>query len=420
MLSGIKITLLVQFIYMYISGASGTDILFGEICIFFKLRLILVFLGLKMYNSRISISYFRLLDPPKNTSVSVQPSGPVPEGTSVTLTCSSHANPAVENYTWHLANGQENGTIGWERDYTLNVTRLSSQQIFCKAWNLHGSENSPPASIDVTFAPVIQTSSRCVRILSQIRCSCESDGNPPPSLVWELAGDSVNHSAETHIREEPVGRTGLRSVITLRGLGATGLDTPSLVCLSTNAMGFDSQAFNVTSAESQLGFDIVSLVIGLTVGAVGMMVLCVLLQLLCSAHRKRKTEKPPHSRPEEKAELLVTNAILPQDSESIYVNKDMLLDHAEGEEDTLHYADIDIGKLKERSGVTAEEREIRGLASVTAEYAVIRLHPTEEPVRANAAEQAVISEQEDDCDQETLTETRDVDDGQTVESYSEE
>uniref|UniRef100_A0A8C9Y5J5 Ig-like domain-containing protein n=1 Tax=Sander lucioperca TaxID=283035 RepID=A0A8C9Y5J5_SANLU len=42
---------------------------------------------------------------PKHTTVSVNPSGPVPEGRNVSLTCSSTANPAVRNYTWYRADG---------------------------------------------------------------------------------------------------------------------------------------------------------------------------------------------------------------------------------------------------------------------------------------------------------------------------
>ncbi|KAL7852071.1 hypothetical protein SRHO_G00178560 [Serrasalmus rhombeus] len=38
--------------------------------------------------------------PPKNISVSIRPSGEIVEGSSVTLTCSSDANPPVKNYTW--------------------------------------------------------------------------------------------------------------------------------------------------------------------------------------------------------------------------------------------------------------------------------------------------------------------------------
>jgi len=49
----------------------------------------------------------------------------------------------------------------------------------------------------------------------------------------------------------------------------------------------------------------------------------------------------------------------------IYANKATL-----EEEDPLHYADVDFAKLRAELG----GGEIRGLASVTAEYAEIRLH----------------------------------------------
>ncbi|MBN3295603.1 CD22 protein, partial [Amia calva] len=48
---------------------------------------------------------------PKNTSVSVSPSGEIVEGSSVTLTCSSNANPPVQNYTWF----KTNGAAVWEK-----------------------------------------------------------------------------------------------------------------------------------------------------------------------------------------------------------------------------------------------------------------------------------------------------------------
>lgn len=41
------------------------------------------------------------LDPPKNTSVLARPSSVVDAGRPLTLTCSSQANPAVDNFTWH-------------------------------------------------------------------------------------------------------------------------------------------------------------------------------------------------------------------------------------------------------------------------------------------------------------------------------
>ncbi|XP_042337643.1 B-cell receptor CD22-like, partial [Plectropomus leopardus] len=143
--------------------------------------------------------------PPKNTSVLVDPSGPVLDGSSVTLTCSTIANPAAVNVTWFRVAGREPEMVGCERDFTFNVTKLSEDQYYCEALNVHGAENSEPVSIDVTFAPEILPSSRCVQVPSLIQCTCDSQGNPPPSLVWELAKEPVNHSAVVPIREVPLG-----------------------------------------------------------------------------------------------------------------------------------------------------------------------------------------------------------------------
>lgn len=89
-------------------------------------------------------------DPPKNTSVLVEPSGQVLHGSSVSLTCTSIANPAAVNFTWFRVAGREKEMVGSERDYIFNATKLSEDQYYCEALNVHGAEYSEPANLDVT------------------------------------------------------------------------------------------------------------------------------------------------------------------------------------------------------------------------------------------------------------------------------
>lgn len=149
--------------------------------------------------------------------------------------------------------------------------------------------------------PEILPSSSCTKILSQFKCSCLSKGNPLPSLVWELGGEPVNHSADIPIREIITKPKAIESHITLYRLNE---DIPSLVCISSNSLGSDSLAYNVSTRENPLGRTLCStlhsytysslisssysfglggssglhtksLLIGSAAGALGMLVLCV-------------------------------------------------------------------------------------------------------------------------------------------------
>ncbi|XP_037532493.1 B-cell receptor CD22-like [Nematolebias whitei] len=209
--------------------------------------------------------------PPKNTLVSADPSGPILVGSSVTLTCTTTANPAVVNFSWFRAAEREKEAVGSDQDFTFNVTKLSEDQYYCEALNVHGADSSEPTRVDVMFPPEILPSSRCTKMLSQFWCSCISQGNPLPSLVWELAGEPVNHS-DPSLQELTIGHTTLESLLTLYRVNE---DMPSLVCLSSNSLGSDRLDYEVSSSENQLGLHAESLLIGSAVGAVGMLVVCV-------------------------------------------------------------------------------------------------------------------------------------------------
>ncbi|KAK7158214.1 hypothetical protein R3I93_009423 [Phoxinus phoxinus] len=98
-------------------------------------------------SATISLSVFYA---PKNTSVLAQPSPVIEAGSSLTLTCSSQANPAVENYTWHRINTAD----AWETrsgpSYTIaEVSPRASGQYYCEARNRIGTHSSPVLTVKV-------------------------------------------------------------------------------------------------------------------------------------------------------------------------------------------------------------------------------------------------------------------------------
>ncbi|XP_031672050.1 B-cell receptor CD22-like isoform X2 [Oncorhynchus kisutch] len=85
---------------------------------------------------------------PRNTSVSVSPSGEIVEGSSVTLTCSSDANPPVDKYTWYKKNVASPKASG----QSYSITNISSEdrgEYYCEARNIKGTETSIPVHINV-------------------------------------------------------------------------------------------------------------------------------------------------------------------------------------------------------------------------------------------------------------------------------
>ncbi|XP_064160184.1 myelin-associated glycoprotein-like isoform X14 [Anguilla rostrata] len=317
----------------------------------------------------------RVLYPPKNTSVSNSLSGSVLAGSSVTLTCSSNAKPAVQNYTWYKVNGTEMNTVGTGQNLTFNVTESSgSEQYYCEAQNEHGKDNSANVQLNVIYMPQISGSGSCSRTAAEISCSCESRGNPSPSMEWRVSGLRVTNSTDRVIREEQLGNTGLRSSLTMRQSQG---DTPTLLCISTNTLGSSSLQLHLPSPQQHSGFGISSLLIAAAAGAGAMMMICLIMQHIL---KKKRDSQYSGSRMKDGEGLTLTDETAAQDEESIYANKTMLSEAGaveKGDEGALHYATVDFSKLPGTGGEHGTGI-VRGTSKRTPDYAVIRHKSREE------------------------------------------
>uniref|UniRef100_UPI003AB00600 myelin-associated glycoprotein-like isoform X1 n=1 Tax=Centroberyx gerrardi TaxID=166262 RepID=UPI003AB00600 len=175
----------------------------------------------------------------------------VKEGSSVSLSCSAVAPcpslPPTLTWTPRLGNSQE--TLKENQDKTKVMTSVltftasrlhDGQTISCTAlYNQQaGSKNLSAAAnstISILSAPEILFSSGCIRTAAQINCSCETVGNPPPTVKWQLDGTPVNHSDKFTISYELLNDTGLRSFIAINQLQSK--DSSILVCFSINSVG---------------------------------------------------------------------------------------------------------------------------------------------------------------------------------------
>ncbi|XP_016117232.1 B-cell receptor CD22-like [Sinocyclocheilus grahami] len=138
--------------------------------------------------ARLSVSY-----PPKNVSVSISPSGEIVEGDSVTLSCSSDANPPALNFNW-FKGGR---FVGSGRIYSIsNISSDHSGEYKCRSRNEHGEKYSDAVTLNVMYPPrsvsvSISPSGEIVEGYS-VTLSCSSDSNPPAlNFSWFKGGRFV-------------------------------------------------------------------------------------------------------------------------------------------------------------------------------------------------------------------------------------
>uniref|UniRef100_A0AAQ4QYH9 Ig-like domain-containing protein n=1 Tax=Gasterosteus aculeatus aculeatus TaxID=481459 RepID=A0AAQ4QYH9_GASAC len=126
---------------------------------------------------------------PQRPSVSVSPSAEMLEGGSVTLTCSTDANPAA-NYTWYKQDGTSDPRLLSEEPQLVfsSIQSSDSGWYFCTAENQLGRKTSDFISIDVKYGPqrpsVSASPSAEMLEGDSVTLTCSADANPAANYTW--------------------------------------------------------------------------------------------------------------------------------------------------------------------------------------------------------------------------------------------
>nr|XP_019961295.1 PREDICTED: myelin-associated glycoprotein-like isoform X1 [Paralichthys olivaceus] len=107
-----------------------------------------------MTSQRLSILYA-----PRFTTATIIPSGPVFEGETVLLTCSSDANPPVSHYIWFRTEQGKLRAIAREQTLELQVNLSHSGPYLCEARSPRGSQTSRTVFLRVSATQVAADSS---------------------------------------------------------------------------------------------------------------------------------------------------------------------------------------------------------------------------------------------------------------------
>ncbi|XP_059190236.1 B-cell receptor CD22-like [Centropristis striata] len=153
---------------------------------------------------------------PRLPSVSVSPSAEIVEGSSVTLTCSSDANPAA-NITWYKENEDSAKASG--QIFTITDFRAEhSGNYYCEAQNKFGHENAticltlatgkPPIAIIITIVALLVLVLILIAVLlcrwirKKKTLDTTSEPNDPVKFGSGLEYQSVKTAAKTEDKEE--------------------------------------------------------------------------------------------------------------------------------------------------------------------------------------------------------------------------
>ncbi|KAG5278068.1 hypothetical protein AALO_G00094830 [Alosa alosa] len=161
---------------------------------------------------------------PRTPVVVIEPHGQIAEGSRVTLTCSTDANPPPQTYSWYK------GTIplsNRDKVLTFTVGAEHSGKYTCQVTNTYGHSRSHYKELHVTYGPRIpvividppgQIVAGCL-----VNLTCSTDANPPPhTYSWYKREGTI----QVNYREKVLTFSNVRSE-----------DSGNYSCQATNTYG---------------------------------------------------------------------------------------------------------------------------------------------------------------------------------------
>ncbi|KAI3353499.1 hypothetical protein L3Q82_020019, partial [Scortum barcoo] len=163
--------------------------------------------------------------PPKLPSVSVSPSAEIVEGSSVTLTCSSDANPAA-NYTWYK-NNQRLLSLSSTQIIFSSIQSSDSGEYYCTAENKLGMRISGKISIDVKFPCCLNLNLNEDELAERVRNRVQGEGESVRDFAYMY--QSLCKRWKPNIQEDEIIKLILKNInpqiaSQLRSSGVTSVD----------------------------------------------------------------------------------------------------------------------------------------------------------------------------------------------------
>ncbi|XP_077935988.1 Fc receptor-like protein 2 isoform X3 [Gasterosteus aculeatus] len=251
---------------------------------------------------------------PQRPSVSVSPSAEILEGDSVTLTCSTDANPAA-SYTWYKGDGTSDPHLFSEEPQLVfsSVQSSDSGRYFCTAENQLGREMSDFISIDVKYGPqrpsVSVSPSAEMLEGGSVNLTCSTDANPAANYTWyKEHKDSPRASGQ---------------IFTINDF--TAEHSGNYYCEAQNEMGRSNSTLRLITSSGASPWPITTAVFALT-SAIFLVIIMILAVLMI------RKKSPQSSRP---AERLENNAQIPP-AEPCYATASF----SRNQEDLLLYSNV--------------------------------------------------------------------------------
>ncbi|XP_049439904.1 uncharacterized protein LOC125893347 [Epinephelus fuscoguttatus] len=326
------------------------------------------------YNFPNETSFSVTADPPRPT---LTPSTlEVKEGTPVSLTCSAPApclsHPPTLTWTPGLGDSQETlqenqvktkvqtSVVKFTASHLHHGKTISCTATYNKQDGSAESAVSTSLTANISVAPEILPSSNCTKAGAQLNCSCETVGNPSPTLMWYLDGSPVNNSDNLTITYEPPNDTGLRSIITVNQPQERDLST--LLCRTSNSLGSATHHFCAYCLQPQSSAErqecpggVTFPVFIITVGVLSAALFCALLFAIrargTGCRTPKKSQSTGDTSPAVMSQGLTTengNKVSGTSEEDIYANTNMMKKSDMPNSDVV-YSSV-IWKSKEKKG----------------------------------------------------------------------